>query len=176
MNKNINLCKILKDFPIGTKLYSPIFGEVELEYLDYANDLIYVLYTNNEHEMKSAYFQIDGTYINSAYGETMLFPSKTQHDWSKFKVPVKKFDPKTFKPFDKVLTKGDTVWVANLFGGFVVSHKGEREIMMATGAGSIYPWEFCIPYNDETKHLLGTTDDCPEYYKWWKRISYEEGS
>ena len=26
----------------------------------------------------------------------------------------------------------------------------------------------CIPYNEDTKHLLGTTNDCPEYYKWWE--------
>ena len=25
----------------------------------------------------------------------------------------------------------------------------------------------CIPYNDETKHLIGTTDDAPEKYKTW---------
>jgi len=22
--------------------------------------------------------------------------------------------------------------------------------------------------NDDTKHLVGTTYDCPEYYKWWE--------
>ena len=25
----------------------------------------------------------------------------------------------------------------------------------------------CIPYNDETRHLVGTKEDCPEYYKTW---------
>jgi hypothetical protein len=29
MNENINLCKILKDTPKGTKFYTPICGEVE---------------------------------------------------------------------------------------------------------------------------------------------------
>ncbi len=29
-------------------------------------------------------------------------------------------------------------------------------------------WVQCIPYNEETKHLLGKTTDCPEYYKWWE--------
>ena len=28
--------------------------------------------------------------------------------------------------------------------------------------------QMCIPYNDETKHLIGTTNDCPDYYKWWE--------
>jgi hypothetical protein len=25
----------------------------------------------------------------------------------------------------------------------------------------------CIPYNEETKYLLGTADDCPDKYKTW---------
>ena len=25
-----------------------------------------------------------------------------------------------------------------------------------------------IPYNDETKHLVGTTDEAPEFYKYWE--------
>ena len=25
----------------------------------------------------------------------------------------------------------------------------------------------CIPYNDETKHLVGTTGEAPEYYRYW---------
>ena len=28
-------------------------------------------------------------------------------------------------------------------------------------------YDQCIPYNDETKHLIGTTDDAPEKYKVW---------
>lgn len=27
----------------------------------------------------------------------------------------------------------------------------------------MYP--YCIPYNDETKHLVGTAEEEPEYYK-----------
>ena len=25
-----------------------------------------------------------------------------------------------------------------------------------------------IPYNEETKHLVGTTEETPEYYKYWE--------
>ena len=31
MNENLNLVEILKDCPKGTKLYSTVFGDVELE-------------------------------------------------------------------------------------------------------------------------------------------------
>ena len=29
-------------------------------------------------------------------------------------------------------------------------------------------YQQCIPYNKEIKHLVGTLDDCPEFYKWWE--------
>ena len=34
MNENLNLVEILKDCPNGTKLYSSVFGEVELDHID----------------------------------------------------------------------------------------------------------------------------------------------
>ena len=27
-------------------------------------------------------------------------------------------------------------------------------------------YNHCIPYNDDTKHLVGTTDEAPEYYRY----------
>ena len=29
-------------------------------------------------------------------------------------------------------------------------------------------YKFCIPYNNDTKHLIGTTDEAPEYYRYWE--------
>ena len=29
-------------------------------------------------------------------------------------------------------------------------------------------YDKCIPYNDETKHLLGTSEEAPEYYRYWE--------
>ena len=34
MNENLNLVEILKDCPQGTKLYSIIYGEVKLKYVE----------------------------------------------------------------------------------------------------------------------------------------------
>ena len=34
MNENLNLVEILKDCPKGTKLYSSVFGSVELDHID----------------------------------------------------------------------------------------------------------------------------------------------
>ena len=74
-----------------------------------------------------------------------------------------KFDPKTLKPFDRVLVSyGESNWKCKLF-----SHIDNNE--------SAYKYDccdalyaYCIPYNDDTKHLVGTTDEAPEYYRYWE--------
>lgn len=57
------------------------------------------------------------------------------------------------KPFDKVLVRDrDTnYWVAGIFSHYIESSKC---FYCTTGS-----WKQCIPYNEETQHLLGTTDE-----------------
>ena len=73
-----------------------------------------------------------------------------------------RFNPKTLKPFDKVLTRCDDSekWGIDLFGYFDNLYKGVCCLDAYL--------QMCIPYNDETKHLVGTTNDCPYYYQWWE--------
>lgn len=79
----MNLTEILKDYPKGTKLYSPIFGDV---YLDKIRPYLAVIVTTNkEQDGFKEEFLYDGRYGIS--GECMLFPSKDQRDWSKWQRP-----------------------------------------------------------------------------------------
>ena len=58
-----------------------------------------------------------------------------------------------FKPFDKVLVRDcNHKWKAGFF-----SHYSEGLICPFICVGGCY--EYCIPYNEETAHLLGTTDE-----------------
>lgn len=58
-----------------------------------------------------------------------------------------------FKPFDKVLARDNGgSWVCSLFSHISNSQKRYKYI---TVAGS---FENCIPYNEQTAHLLGTTE------------------
>ena len=59
-----------------------------------------------------------------------------------------------FKPFDKVLVRDDAIysWRIELFGR--IDKNQEFPYFCITGC-----WKYCIPYNDFTKHLLGTTDE-----------------
>lgn len=73
-----------------------------------------------------------------------------------------KFDPKTLKSFDKVIVKGpDSKWVCGIF-----SYYDKEKFMPYICVEWFY--DICIPYNDDTKHLLGTNNEAPEYYRYWE--------
>lgn len=157
----IDLTKILKDCPKGTKLYSTTLGEVELEDVKYADDVIYPIIVKI-HGGKIDGFTSDGKLLNTFEGECTLFPSREQRDWSKFKVKKPKFDPKTLNPFDRVLCRnGLDIWRCDFFS----SYNGNR-VCPNVCIGDSYLC--CIPYNDETKHLVGTTEEAPEFYRYWE--------
>ena len=154
MNENLNLCEILKDCPKGEKLYATFLGDVEL--VNIINETISVKLWG-----KIYHFFPDGRY--ELNGELVLFPSRAQRDWSKFVPLSKRFNPKEFKPFDKVLAKNrfSSKWTCTFF-----SYMDNNVSFPVYCSGGYF--KVCFPYNEETKHLVGTKDDCPEYYKWWE--------
>ena len=160
MNENIDLTKILKDCPKGTKLYTSNFGEVEFRQIGKYNEYSITV------ELKTGAFEgftPDGKLFPNHNGECVLFPSKDQRDWSKFTAPwykKERFDHKTLNPFDKVLVRDNinNPWVCDHF-----SYINHANICITTAR-----CKYCIPYNDDTKHLVGTTEDAPEYYRYWE--------
>ena len=161
MNENIDLTKILKDCPKGTKFYSTIFGEVE--FLGFYEDEGYKITIKKNFDI--AYITKDGRYLSGFNGECTLWPSKDCRDWSKFTAPwlkKEKFDPKTLQPFDKVLTRnsGNEEWTCTLF-----SYRRNDHYPFICGNEAFL---YCIPYNDDTKHLIGTKEEIPEYYRYWE--------
>lgn len=158
MNEKLNLVKILKGCPKGTEFYSPIFVKVKFSNIDLSST--YTIKTDKTS------FTSDGRYLEDFTGECMLFPTKDQRDWSKFerfwdKPKVERFDPNTFEPFDKILARDnqDDLWSIELF-----SHKTGNIVK-----GFYSTWCCAIPFNENTKHLIGTREDCPDYYKWWEK-------
>lgn len=82
-------------------------------------------------------------------------------DWSKYEYRVKhelKFDPTTLQPFDRVLVWPGEIWCCDFYSS---PYNGKH---MCGGCLT----DKVIPYNDETKHLVGTTDEAPEYYRYWE--------
>ena len=182
MNENIDLTKILKDCPIGWPLWSSVYGDVEFIEIyskpvlcnprpredEWLGQEIH----DSEHPIL---FDADGfeRRVSSrgemikGRGECTLFPSRDQRDWSKFTAPWYKkgrFDPKTLNPFDRVLVRNykTTKWRCEHFSYFKDKEGDDHPYMASTS------YAFCVPYNDETKHLVGTTEEAPEYYRYWE--------
>ena len=76
------------------------------------------------------------------------------------KLAEPKFDPNTLQPFDKVLVRNFpvSIWQCGIF-----SHQHFNQYFVYNDT-----YKFCIPYNNDTKHLIGTTDEAPEYYRYWE--------
>ena len=83
-----------------------------------------------------------------------------------------KFDPKTLKPFYKVLVKCTSIYNSNLVwrvGLFSYFHVEDDSIRVYTlGSDDNAPNSYVIPYNDNTKHLVNMTEEAPEYYRYWE--------
>ena len=163
MNENIDLTKILKDCPKGTKFYTSVWGESSFERI--LERGFYTIGIDTQSGYK--YLTKEGRYINADDAECILFPSKDQRDWSKFSAPwykKEKFDPKTLQPFDKVLVRDNNSerWRVQLFSNII-----EYDVdYLYFCINSTY--RYCIPYNDDTKHLVGASNEAPEYYRYWE--------
>jgi hypothetical protein len=88
----------------------------------------------------------------------MSMPIDSQDEWE---LVSDKFDITTLKPFEsRVLVRNADgyLWKPAIYG-FSYSK-------MCYVVGGLH-WVQCIPY-EENKHLIGTTDDCSDFYKTWE--------
>lgn len=172
MKENIDLTKILKDCPIGWEFYSSIYGNVNFRRIENNTDYPIVFFFIDKDGI-TMHRSVTKKGLDVAWcdGECTFFPSKNQRDWSKFTAPWyknDKFDPKTLKPFDRVIVRDSDklIWKCNIFSHIKKCTVKQREVLYYS---CIYEfWNMCIPYNDDTKHLVGTTDEAPEYYRYWE--------
>lgn len=151
----MNIAEILKYCPEGTKLYSTVFGKVEL----------YKVY-KGKIAIKIPYILplfLDGKYRKD--GECVLFPSKDQRDWKKFRLPVKRGD---------IMMSSTTKRAFIASGGTINGHPeyicginafDAFQIVGNHGDSTIWTSDFCIPASEEAKEEL--FDEMTEAgYKW----------
>ena len=146
----INIAEKLKNAPKGTKLYSPIFGECVL-----SNVGTTAIRVNTAITFDGLTFDEYGRIFPN--GECLLFPSKYQKSWDNF--AIKKEN--NFKLFDKVVVRDrglyDTKWVLSFFSHYDNNNKKYPYVCI-----NRCTYNYCLPYNEETAKLIGTTDDYEE--------------
>jgi hypothetical protein len=92
------------------------------------------------------------------------------YQWDAGKKELKKIQPhydiSNFQPFDKVLVRDHNTktWEVGLYGRYKDDTVCSTKIRYFVGTRYCRQ---CIPFNEKTKHLLGTTDMCPEEYINW---------
>ena len=163
MNENIDLTKILENCPVGWEFWSDNYGKVRFKCINTSLELPVTVRRTDGY---NAYYTEEGWYSSDFPASCLLWPSKDCRDWSKFTAPwykKGKFDPKTLKPFDRVIVRNfkTTKWRCEHFSYFDGSNYNPC-------IASCCSYAFCVPYNDDTKHLVGTTDEAPEYYRYWE--------
>ena len=100
---------------------------------------------------------IDESFYHCAFS---VIPICEQDDWE---LVPNKFDISTLKPFDKVLVRDNNTqkWVISFFSRY--NNLAIYKYSCINGNG----YAQCIPY-EQNEHLLGTTNDCDEFYKTWE--------
>lgn len=166
MNENIDLVKILKDYPEGFELYSSVAGKVTFVRLNLENST-HPIIVRLAGAIECISFCKNGQYFSYSGAECCLFPSKEMRDWSKFTAPwyKKKFDPKSLIAYDNVIVRGTKIseWRLDFLSHTIVSDGCNFYVCTSGGC-----YKYCIPYNDDTKHLTGTIEEAPEYYRYWE--------
>lgn len=138
MNKNLDLIKVLRDCPVGTKLYSPIFGEVEYNGIETT--------TTSDSKGYSSFIRVKACggyraffsfnqegkyYLAGDDGECMLFPDKFQRDWSKFDPNLKPIFKVGDRIVDTVRTNGHVYEILDV----------QEDRYKVTGIDTLWFWE-----------------------------------
>lgn len=145
----MDLTEILKNVPVGTQLYSPIFGEVEFKGIRDDEVSTYCINCTSSINGKDVYFAKDGTIDVNYPGECMLFPSKDERDWVEYAASLE--SSCTFKPFDKVLVRDNDKGTWNIEFFAFYAPKGYNYHCMCAN------YMQCIPF-EGNENLIGTSN------------------
>lgn len=153
-------------FMKGIKLFANCIFILKGEYKD-----------GDERAFYYAFYNADDKFAVAEYGNTKVHYSlrsatdsekqqlfdalaKKGKTWDAEKKQIVDLKPKVeLKPFDKVLCRNskDDTWEADFFARLTRKEIDYTQSGKYLCVGDL--WMYCIPYNEETAHLLGTTDD-----------------
>lgn len=139
------------------KLIDPKFniGDKVKHKCDKNNTVITITGSKNDYYYIQYYNNIKNEYQNEKISFT---------DQDKYELIIDKFDINTLIPFEsRVLVRENKtdVWEPAFYGFF--NQHNKRFYTASRGT-----WLMCIPYNEDTKHLTGTSDECIDFYKNWQ--------
>lgn len=147
----LDLTKILKKVPRGTRLYSPIIGYCYLDFiLDSEDYPITVTCYSDSGILETKTFTKEGRYYIKKSAECLLFPDKGV-SWEEFVSKRRQL----FEPFQKVLVQYYTEPSVHTWVPCFYCFWDDKTNTHVTSEGRVEDTEI-LPYNEETVHLVGT--------------------
>ena len=146
----MNIAEILKYCPKGTKLYCTLCGNTELGEITNIGTIV----IRKVADAISTSYTLDYEGRYSHMGECVLFPSKDQRDWKKFRLPVKRGD----------IMMSSTTKCVFIASGSIINGRTEYicginafdtfHIVSNHGNDTLWTSDFCIPAPEEAKKKL----------------------
>lgn len=127
-------------------------------------DRVKCIHNNNQYDIKEltdTHYTLVEVEYKFKYTESII----NDKDWE---LVPNKFNVTTLKPFEStvlVRDKDTDEWRGHFFSHY--DNKSDRPYI-CIGVEGINEYKQCIPYNGN-EHLLGTTNDCDEYYRVWEK-------
>ena len=141
----MNISEILKYFPKGTKLYSPIWGEVEFIEVASSNNIVIKSPDGNE-----VLFYCSGAYHRN--GECVLFPSKDQRDWKELKIGDIMMEKNSkYRPFKDIEECWQEMQKHKPFAWVKEKHSDRYSLITEVNGRSIKVKEGCL-FTDSVKY------------------------
>ena len=146
MENKINIAEILRNCPQGMELYSPLCGKCVFDRLNMGTIIC------KKQNTQEIIFTSEGYYMLPVFNdcECILFPSKDQRDWSKFKRP--------FKDGDIIFTHADSLKIG-LGNTWISIFKENSAKGVVTYAGIKEDGSNYYDNTDEEKGLLCSHND-----------------
>lgn len=162
----MNIAKLLRGCE-GEKFYTLDHGEMTLLKVDKYDDINFIKEEEFYGKGRRYIYVFNSDGRKCEEGECLVFPSKTQRDWTKFNKDelCTKFRLEKFQYGDEVLVRDSDkeIWKKRTFN----QPRDDRNGYRVAGVLHAEDYYQCIPYNDDNKHLLRTKKMPGEYYIWW---------
>lgn len=172
MEKKINIIPDLLNYPERAVLWSKEDGYVMFKCIRKVGDSDIVVTMDSS--LSEILYDAYGSKIGAEDDERKLFLlEKKCKGLQAVNPPEVRFDIAAFKPYDKVLIRLiNGKWFPDITHGWVFNKNRTKYRISVFGD---LPFTRIIPYNNETKHLAFTSDECPKFYRYWENDTNASG-
>ncbi len=169
MKKKINIIPDLLNYRERGLLWSKGDGYVMFKCIRKVGDSDFVVAMDSS--LSEILYDAYGSKIGAEDDERKLFLLEKEYEESQAVQPSEvRFHIAVLKPYDKILIQqGNGMWLPDMMQGWIFN-KNRTKYRIFIFSDNL-SFKRIIPYNNETKHLAFTSDECPKFYRYWENTN-----